>query len=102
MSNKTDTFFPIAIPMHYTESLVRLYDACDTLGVEITGVEFFRGGYLVRFANWKGTAILHDDSYGHEAGAWETFGFPWDHDGYSIHFPNKLAALLSTYSSEEE
>lgn len=94
-------YSPIVLDRERVESLYQLMRACDTMMVRIRDIQFYMNGFRVTFEDWKGDAILHDESYMCDSYVWETIGFPWDGDDESVHSPVELAFLLHTYKYGE-
>lgn len=87
---------------NYRRSLDALRVACLEHNVIISDITGLWGGFCVTFEDLPGDAILHDFSFGREAGMWETMGFPWDYDDVSIHDPVELARLLGALRRGED
>ena len=81
--------------MNYFNSLVTLTCECARNGIVISKVTQLWNGFKVKFEGFPyADAILHDGSYGHMDGLWESIGFPWDEDDVSTHTPSELAYLI--------
>ena len=65
MDTKDMTFVQQEIDGAYINSLVRLVNACNLMGVELDKVSFYQNGFRVTFKGYDGAdAICHDGSYG--------------------------------------
>ena len=111
-------FTPMQIDAAYINSLVELVNACRAQSVDLDTVQTFQGGFRVTFKGYDGDAICHDHSYGSPrygafydskyapdndwsaSGAWETIGFPWDHDDVSVHSADELAFFLRCLAND--
>ena len=107
------TFTPQYIDGAYVNSLVRLVNACNLMGVELDKVSFFQNGFHVTFKGYEGAdAICHDGSYGSPCrmgchrdndwsryGEWETIGFPWDNGDVSYRSAKELASYIALLNS---
>ena len=117
MDTKDMTFVQQEIDGAYINSLVRLVNACNLMGVELDKVSFYQNGFRVTFKGYDGAdAICHDGSYGSPCymaryngkghdndwsryGDWETIGFPWDYDDVSCHSAEELASYIALLNS---
>lgn len=95
-------FTQVNLNMVYVIALNDLLNACKENGVEIEKVCFFQNGFIVIFEGIKGDAIIHDNSYGHLWGEWETIGMPWDYGDVTVHEPEELGKLLGALKHGED
>lgn len=113
MDTRNMAFVVQEIDGAYVNSLVRLVNACNLMGVELDKVSFFQNGFRVTFKGYEGAdAICHDGSYGSPCymgcyrdndwsryGRWETIGFPWDDGDVSYRSAEELASYIALLNS---
>lgn len=97
---KLHATFPISTV--YMHALVKLANQCAKEGVEIEKFGTLNNGFYVTFRDVTGDAVIHDFSYGHENGLFESFKMPWDHDDVSVHTPEELGMLLGALKRNED
>ncbi|MBQ2543882.1 MAG: hypothetical protein II556_02900 [Bacteroidales bacterium] len=89
------------IDLKYMNALVDLVSLCRKKGIRIREFGTLNNGLQVKFDGFDGDAVIHDFSYGHELGEWETYKMPWDDDDVSVHTSEELASLLEKESDKK-
>ena len=96
-------FTPVTIDPIRANSLAHLIFHCNNLGVEIDKVIFYQNGFTVTFKGYPhADVVIHDNSYGHESGLWESVGFPWDYDDVSVHTSAQIANMIYELNHDED
>lgn len=95
MTNYTE-FTPVTINPIRANSLAHLIYHCENIGVMIDKIIFYQNGFTVTFRGYPhADVVIHDNSYGHESGLWESVGFPWDYDDVSVHSSYQIASMIN-------
>lgn len=100
--DSADSFVKRDVNIDRVYSLAKLVTKTKKQGVELATVSFYQNGFMVTFKDIPGDAILHDNSYGRNAGLWETYGMPWDCDDVSVHSAKTLAKMLGALKRGED
>ena len=90
------------INLDYMNALVDLVSKCREKGISIREFGTLNNGLFVKFEGFRGDAVIHDFSYGHEAGKWETYKMPWDEDDVSVLTTEELVELLYEKSGKKD
>ena len=90
------------INLSYMNALVDLVVECRKRNVEIRDFGTINNGLQVWFEGFDGDAVIHDFSYGHECGMWETYKMPWDHGDVSVLTTEELVDRLTSTDENNE
>lgn len=90
------------INLKYMDALVDLVNLCRVHSIKIREFGTLNNGLFVKFEGFKGDAVIHDFSYGHELGEWETYKMPWDEDDVSVLSSIELVSKLREESIKKD
>lgn len=85
----------------YVNALVDLVNLCRKNEVKVKEYGTINNGFQLRFEGLDGDAVIHDFSYGHECGEWETYKMPWDYGDVSILTAEELVQKVASNRSTE-
>ena len=90
------------IDLKYMNALVDLVSKCREKKIGIREFGTLNNGLGVKFEGFDGDAVIHDFSYGHELGEWETYKMPWDDGDVSVLTTDELVERLCGEMQNDE
>ena len=90
------------INLKYMNALVDLVSKCREKKIGIREFGTLNNGLFVKFEGFDGDAVIHDFSYGHELGEWETYKMPWDGSDVSVLTTDELVEKLCGEKQNDE